>query len=223
MKEESRDERGFVIVEAAVVYPIVIIALVLVMALSEMYYQRAKIEALTLSFAQQAAAELGDSLDFEVYDDGEIVAVDGAKSRDLYRYLLGTNNDFAGVETRVKAAITNAFTNNDVGLFGPAPELGAVSVEYRRNFTYEELYVSVDYSYTLSMFSQNLVDGSFYSFDFNASAELPVLQSGEFIRNFDLANDTLKSIDGATGVIGLTESFSQEVCTFVEFFKLGSC
>ena len=223
VKEESADERGLVIVEAAFIYPIVIVALVLVMAMSEMYYQRANIEALTLSFTQQAAGELGDTLDFQISDSGDAVQVNQGSSRDLYRYLLGTNNDFADVETRVNSAITGAFTNNDIGLFGPAPTLDSVSVEYRRNFTYEELHVSVDYSYRLSMFSQNLVGSSFFGFDFNASAELPVLQSGEFIRNFDLANDTLKSVDNELGISGLTETFSEEVCRFVAFFNLGSC
>ncbi|SNT08648.1 hypothetical protein SAMN06309944_2028 [Micrococcales bacterium KH10] len=222
-REESKSERGLVIVEAAFIYPLVFILLVLVMSMSEMYYQRARVESLTLSYAQQAAAEMSDSMDYDVAGDGESVRVSGQQDRALYRYILGSHNDFATVEGKVESAVTRAFDENDIGFFGPAPTLDSVSVTYGRHFTYEELKVSVDYGYRLPFLGKQVAGGGPFSFEFNASAELPVLQSAEFVRNFDLANDMVVSFEKGTGTFALIENAGTEVCRFLSFVGLADC
>ncbi|MDR1299198.1 MAG: pilus assembly protein [Oscillospiraceae bacterium] len=181
-------ERGFVAIEAAMVFPVLFLVVFFLLFLGNAYYSKCKAEAAARRVAIAGAAYFADS---------ELP----------YRYLTGA--DLAdGAAGDMLSEATGAI---GTGLFsGMDPKLLEYDIELDNMFICAA--VSVDLTYSIPIPVRLFgADGAF-SMRVSVRAEAPVPDAPEFIRNINMAedyilqtgaDDKLKvAFDGARRLIG---------------------
>lgn len=90
MKKRMRDDRGALIVEATIVFPVCLIVILMLLYLGNVYYQKSRIEAIVVEAALDGAAYCADPL-LRAIQNSDVGQVPGLGTVDYepYRYLGG--------------------------------------------------------------------------------------------------------------------------------------
>ncbi len=212
MKEEMRDERGAVLVEASIVFPVCLIIILMLLYLGNVYYQKSRIEAIVAEAALDGAAYCADPLLRAIESGGGQVPSLGAADYEPYRYLGGLFGGMDSIEESVSSLITGRIRGLNTGLFsGMKPtgyDTGGLQVEYKSSFIASS--VSVDLEYKIELPIRLLGDRENLSMGFQTHTEVPVGDTPEFIRNVNMVDDIFE-------VTGAKEAMAEKIQEFRKF------
>lgn len=185
-KYDFSSERGAVmIVEAALVYPIVIFVVIVFLVLGNMFYQQSRVDSAVLRAAEKMAAYYTDP----TLIDGGIPT--NAENMDVYpyRYLIGD----AGASSAASKFLQEELNSMGSGLFSGMDVNATVKTcEIDNYVVYQTASVQVDY--TIDFFPMELL-GGVTLFKQTVATTTSVSDPAEFIRNVDMILDYAEEND----------------------------
>ncbi|MBD9698785.1 hypothetical protein IGS67_04655 [Flavimobilis sp. GY10621] len=193
---------GMIVVEAVFVYPVVFMVLALVLFLGDIYYQRARVEAIVLDASIRGASQVASASlpKIAINPDTGRGSLDPSEIRnDPYRYIFsgtaGTATDEAlrGTRTLVDELL-NAET---ASFFGLAPKFDGrgATVTYESKIVRGE--VSVEASYGIGVpVHKALIPSGEVRLNLDARATSTVTPMGELVRNIDMMDDLYEASGG---------------------------
>lgn len=214
MKKRMRDDRGALIVEAAIVFPVCLIVILMLLYLGNVYYQKSRIEAIVVEAALDGAAYCADPLLWAIQnsDVGQVPGL-GTVDYEPYRYLGGLFGGMHPIEESVSSLITSRIGSMNTGLFSGMKPTGYgnnLQVEYKSSFIASS--ISVDLEYKIELPIRLLGDRDNLSMKFWTHTEVPVGDTPEFIRNVNMVDDIFE-------VTGAREAMTNKITELRQFVK----
>lgn len=219
MKKKIENERGAVIVEATIVFPVCFIIILMLLYLGNVYYQKSRIEAIVVEATLDGAAYCADPLlrAIENSEDHKVPSL-GSVDYEPYRYVTGLFGGMDDIESSVSSLISSRIGGLSTGLFsGMKPtgyNTGGLEVKYKSWFIASSLSVNLEYQIELPI--RLLGDEKNLAMKFHTHTEVPVGDTTEFIRNVNMVEDILE----ATGVKEkITETIKKFKKSLDDLFK----
>ena len=205
MKRIRMDNRGALIVEASFVFPICLIIVLMLLYLGNVYYQKARIEAIVVEAALDGASYCADPL-LRAIEESEDHSVPELGSVDIepYRYAAGLFGGMSTIEENVVGLIKSRIGKLSTGLFAGMKPTGYDSVVVEYNSCFIASSVSVDMSYKIELPIRFIGQKENLALNFRTHTEVPVGDSPEFIRNVNLVEDLLE-------VTGVKENITDKI------------
>ncbi len=179
-------ENGAVIVEASIVFPIMLFVLLLMLYMGNVYYQQAKLNAIVDIAAVKGAAYCADPM----LDNIEAAGSVPTTNNDIqpYRYLFGVSD----IETKMQKYVTNQYKTAGDGFFG---SMAPSSISCEANFNNSVIMYSftVEATYDIKVPLRFMGTEAPKIVSLSAKATAPVNDNGEFINNLDMALDYYES------------------------------
>lgn len=203
-----KDERGAAtIMEATVVFPVMIVVIVFLLYLGNGMYQMSRVTSAVARYAVDGAAMCTDPYYYDVA--GKDKAPTTISSRiEPYRYMLKTDNShITSIEHTIEEKVKQAVNKHGYFL-GMKPQVTNVDVHYNNQFFYSTFSVEVNYKIKMGV---KLIGQSDYSvINSSAYSEVAVNDPADFIRNTDMVIDYIEGTEkGAKAVSKLTEAFNK--------------
>lgn len=203
-----------VIVEATFVYPVVFLVLILVLVLGDVYYQKARIEAVVIDTALLGSMSASSSA-LQNVDVNEATGVGTMApsqiENDPYRFVFNMGND-SSIDANISKyqdLLTDQIGDGGSSFFGLAPDLSEASVKYTSRFIYGDYLVSAGYDMDVPVATMLIPEGK-QTLQLGASAASTVTSMGELSRNIDLVDDAY-SASGAQGLVDSVENLVGKV------------
>ncbi len=204
----KENEKGMVIVEATIVFPVMFLVIFLMLFTGNAYLQKCRVESYVNQLAIDGAAYCVDPMLDEV-EAGSIPSYDNVDIRP-YRYLIGGMDD---IETDIGTKIENKIRNMSSGLFsGMKPSSVIVNIKYNNGFIYSSFSVDVEYKVCIPV--RLLGASDFIYMNIASHANMPVSDTTEFIRNVDMVEDYLQKY-------GVIEKIQEMINKAKEWFNRG--
>lgn len=189
--KKFKNEKGSLIVEASIVFPVMLLVILFMFFVGNMYLQKCKIDAIVCQGAIEGAAQCADPLLSTVEQEG----IPSCASIDIqpYRYLIGGMD---GIEGDIGDKINEQIGAMGSGLlYGMEPDANAAKVKFNNSFLYATFSVEVEYEITFPI--RLLGQEENVKLDMVSRSEVAVPDSPEFIRNINLVQDYMERT-GAT-------------------------
>lgn len=200
MKKLLKKENGVVIVEAAIVFPIMIFTVLMMIYMGNIYFQQAKLNAIVDMAAIKGAAYCADPMLDNIEKNHSVPK----SNNDIqpYRYLFGLSD----VETRIEKYVSSEFASAGDGFFG---DMKARNVDCEAKFNNNVIMYSftVEATYNIEVPLRFMGTEPPKLVSLSAKATAPVNDNGEFINNLNMALDYYEStglkdkVNSATGKI----------------------
>lgn len=186
MEKCIKSERGMVIVEASIVFPVMFFVIFLMLYAGNAYLQKCRVESYVNHYAIQAAAYCADPM-LDELEKGKIPSLEDADVQP-YRYFFGGMRD---IEANIEKELTDKIKGMSSGLFaGMKPSNITVDAKYNNGFIYSTFSIDVEYKVRIPI---KLLGASDYIYLHVAShADMPVSDTTEFIRNVNMIEDYLQ-------------------------------
>ncbi len=217
---KTKNETGSLIVESAIVFPIMFFLLLFIIYIGNMFYEQAKVENIVLKNAIYGAESIADPFHADMSAEKPSLPTNVKEVHiHPYRYLFGA--DYSAIEQEINDKVENEinsisliFFNNSRANIKGTDNSNKKYAQYNRNFIYSNFVVQVNYEVKFPvrfLFTENPT-----IFTLSARAEVLVNDETEFIRNVDMAYDLLSQskVGQAIGTV-----FSK-VSSFIERFGL---
>ncbi len=199
-----RDDRGYVFVEATIVYPIMFFVIIFLIYMGNMFLLRARIDSAVAHEAIVYANYFANPY-VRYLEDNDYKIENTAKSNDLtnslYRYLYkngkyANSDEVATLEKRI----------GQIGFFNNvSPENIKVSAHGINNYVIYQTY-EVEASYELKFPIKFIFMDDYWVLYMSAREEAPITDQSEFIRNIDMAVDYIERTEKGNKAI---EQFSK--------------
>lgn len=189
MKDQSDiSESGAIIMEAVMIFPMVILTVILILTVGNAYYQRSRVESIIQTKAIEGAVYCADEL-LRIYVETGSVPVDVSKAPEIapYKYIFtgDTRSIVQGTEDEI------------------ATEVGKIGSGYFKGMEVQNFLLKLDYSnfFVAQTVSANAtyhinipikLFGSQFQLECTSHIEVPLSDSPEFIRNVDMVLDYLE-------------------------------
>lgn len=190
--QETNSEDGSIILESAIVFPIVFVVLIFIIYLGNVYYEQARVEKIVMKNAVLGAEAIADVFHNEMEQGG--ISADLGRNLDPYRYLFGGNQ--SQVENEISARVEQEIREGAIGFFNNAKanQIGTdnqngKAAYYKTHLFCSSFVVQVNYEVKLPLQFSFMETPTLFSF--SARAEVTVNDETEFIRNADMALDLL--------------------------------
>lgn len=215
IKGRIKSENGLVIVEAAIVFPVMFFVLFFIIFAGNMYYEQAKIDKIVMVNAIKGAQYVTDPYLSNI-DKGESIPTQSDEMKvEPYRYIF-SGTTIAKIEDElsenVKKEISDGglifFSNSRANVIGSDNEKIA---KYNNYVVYSTFVVQVNYevNFPISFFGATPTAARLSS-----RAEVSVNDAPEFIRNVDMVVDMLDGTSTAKTIKG----FFDKINTFINKF-----
>ena len=201
MRSFFKKNNGEVIVEATIIFPIVILCVFLMVFVGNAYLQKCRVESVVSELAIRGAAQCADPLGKQIAAKGSGSGI-GHYEIEPYRYLLSGISDDGSIErikTDVRNQIDKELKGMSSGLFaGMKPRVDSINVEYNNFFVYSTFTTEVKCSIPIPMKLPGMTKK--FSIKVLCRYDVPVSDTPEFIRNINMVDDYLESY-GVTGAV----------------------
>lgn len=197
--------------EASIVFPVCLVIIILLLYLGNVYYQKARIEAIVVEAVLDGAAYSADPL-LKVVEETHSVPELGTTDYKPYRYVFGAFGGMGDIEQGVRNLISERIGNLNSGLYKGMKPTGYnsnLNVKYNASFIASSLSVDLEYKIELPM--RLLGDTERLSMKFKTHTEVPVSDTPEFIRNVNLVDDLLE-------VTGIKADIKEKIKELKDFF-----
>lgn len=182
--DSRSDERGLVIIEATIVFPVMFLVIFFMIFWGNAFYTKSKAEAITRRIAVAGAAYCADVTLPEVSAGG--AAGFSVRSVQPYRYITGI--DLSG--SVIGDALSKEVAAIGTGMFsGMAPRSPDYSVKFENMLICAS--VTVDLAYTVSIPIRLPGMEELLAMRVSARARAPVPDAPEMIRNINMVEDYL--------------------------------
>lgn len=206
MKNFKESERGMVIVEATIVFPVMFLVIFLMLFTGNAYLQKCRVDSYVNQLAIEGASYCADPMLDEV-EGGSIPSYDNVDIRP-YRYLIGGMDD---IEAEIDADVERKIRNMSSGLFsGMKPSSVIVNTKYNNGFIYSTFSVDVEYKIQIPV--RLLGASDFIYMNISSHADMPVSDTTEFIRNVNMVEDYMQKY-------GVTEKIEEMINKAKEWFN----
>jgi hypothetical protein len=199
-KKRLRENRGYLIMESAFVYPIMFFILMFLIYMGNMFYLKAKVDAIVTQEAQTYAEKFADP-NLESFSSSIPTSTSGDTevTSELYRYIDVFNLSDYGVATSSEKQDLKSRLQ-DTGFFsGMAPSnIKVVTHQVHNYIIYQTYEVSVDYEFKFPI--KFIFQDDYTVLDMSVTEEAPIVDTPEFIRNVDMAVDYLQQSEKASEV-----------------------
>ena len=185
---KKREESGTVIMEAVMIFPMVILTIILLLTVGNGYYQRSRVEAIVQTDIINACATSADELlRYTVEHNAVPQQVQDAPEFTPYKYLFAreTTSLVGGAADATRKKIQKLGTGYFKGM--EVKNLN-VTFDYKNYFITQSVKADVTYDINLpiSLFGIN------FKMQCSSHIEVAVSDSPEFIRNVDMVIDYLE-------------------------------
>lgn len=194
----KKEDGAVQIVEAAVVFPIAIFVVILFIFLGNLFYQQAKVDAISV----RAAEYLGRVYTHPLLRDGSTLPTDSSQiDVQPYRYLFGSEN----AESKAQEFINRELGKAGTGLFSGMDIRGNIKHCEIKNYVVYQI-TTVEIEYTVNLIPLKLF-GGISIIKSSCATSTCASDPAEFIRNVDMILDYSESS-------GLTEKIKNTVSQF---------
>jgi len=203
-----KEEKGLLIVEATIVFPIIFFVIMFLFFAGNMFWQKSRIESIVSRMTIDGAVYCGDSglpdiiCSYNYGGKTDIIPSLGAMNINLYDIVSGKEDVEIYIDERIKSQIEKL----DSGFFyGMVPRLESVSfAEYERSFIHASFKVAV--SYRIYMPFRVWGQSENMSIRLTTMMEYPVMDTVEFIRNINMIEDYYENSGLESNITELVES-----------------
>lgn len=183
-----KDQTGYLVVEASIVYPVMFFVLFFLIFYGNVFYQKSQIDDLVTKCAIRGAQYCADPILVQMEENGGVVP-DKVDVKP-YRYILGGMSE---VENMISDRVKSGMASESSFFTGMQPVIknGNSKIASFNNYVlYSTFSVEVEYQITfpirfLGKKTPTIITNS-------SRADIPVVDSAEFIRNTDMAVDFLE-------------------------------
>lgn len=211
--EELKNDKGLVIVEATIVFPVMFFVLFFIIFIGNMYFEQAKVDEIVLRYATKGAEYVADPFQYDMEKTHAVPTDVNALDIEPYRYILGsiTNGSISAVEDRISQEVTNAINDNSLIFFSnsKANMVGSDNSKiatFKNYVIYSTFVVQVNYEIKFPI--RFLGNASPTIVKLSSRAEVPVSDSPEFIRNVDMVVDLLDGTSTGDTIKGIFEKIN---------------
>lgn len=217
--EKMKNERGVLIVEAAIVFPVMFFILLFIIFIGNLFYEQARIDDIVMRYAIRGAQCVADPFLDEMYQGQSVPTDPGAVELEPYRYIFGFTKDssISQIENMLTKKIQEEINSSSLIFFENtggkylSSENGKIC-EFKNHFLYSTFVVQVNYEVQIPISFMNASKPTILRM--SSRAEVPVSDTDEFVRNIDMAVDLI-----AETKIGQTiESVFKKVGDFINSF-----
>lgn len=186
MKKIVKDDSGLLIVEASIVFPIMLFVILMMLYMGNVYYQQAKLNAVVDMAAVKGAAYCADPMLDDIENTGSVPKA--YNDIQPYRYLFGVSD----VESKMQNYVTEQYGTAGDGFFGSmAPTSVTCDAKFNNSVVMYSFTVEATYDIKVPLRFMGTEAPTIVSL--SAKATAPVNDNGEFINNLDMALDYYES------------------------------
>lgn len=192
------NEKGAIIVEATIVFPVMFFVLLFIIFIGNIYYEQAKVDEIVLKYAVKGAECVADPFLYDIENGGGLPKkMSDVKDIEPYRFILGsiTDGSVSAIEDKISQDIKDEINDTSLVFFGnsKANILGSDNdkIATFNNYVIYSTFV-VQVNYEIKMPIAFLGDDYPTVVKMSSRAEVPVSDAPEFIRNVDMAVDILE-------------------------------
>lgn len=188
--ERIKSEKGMLIVEATIVFPVMFLVIFLMIFLGNAYFQKARIESIVYKLALDGAAYCADPMLKTIEESGAVPALDSVDIAP-YRYFIGGMDS---VETDIENKVIRCLDKMSTGLFsGMKPtgyRTGGLDVNFNNRFFSSSF--SIDLQYKIELPIRLLGQEDNFALHLSSHTEVPVSDTTEFMRNVNMVEDYME-------------------------------
>lgn len=218
---KTKNDRGVVIVEAAIVFPVMFFILLFIIFIGNLFYEQARVDDIVMRYAIKGAQCVTDPFLYDMYaSDGASVPKDpGSLILEPYRYVLSfsENGCIGTVEKNLSTELKNEINSGSLVFFDNTGGKYLSSENdqpctFKNHFLYSSFVVQVTYQVKIPISFMDTSSPTILKM--SSRAEVPVGDTDEFIRNIDMAVDLLER----TSLGEKIESVFDKVTSFINKF-----
>lgn len=219
--EQLKSNNGMLVVESAIVFPVMFFVLFFIIFIGNLYYEQARIDDIVMRYAIEGAQCVADPFLYDMKNEG--VAPSDVKDLTLepYRYILGsfTSGSISEVEDKLSNEVKDEIGKSSLIFFqnSNANYVGTDNkkIAYFKNYVLYSTFV-VQVNYEVKFPIRFLDDDRLSIAKMSARAEVPVSDTDEFIRNVDMAVDLLAETKAGETIKGIFEKIGSFINSFAE-------
>ena len=213
IKNAILSNKGVLIVESAIVFPVMFFVLLFIIFIGNLYYEQARVDDIVMRYAIKGAQCVADPFLYDLEAENAVPSDVDTLHLEPYRYILGgfADGTISAVEDKLSNDIKNEVNQSKLIFFSNSKSKYISSdnedVAYFKNYVLYSTFV-VQVNYEIKFPIRFLNDERLSVAKMSARAEVPVSDTDEFIRNVDMAidllektkaGDTIKSIFAKVG------------------------
>lgn len=211
MKHFWKRERGEVIVEATIIFPIMFLVVFLMLYAGNAYFQKSRIEAVVTEMAYYGSAQCADPLLKQVQENKKVPGFNANYDIQPYRYIVG---NMGKIEQDVEKQIQNKISKMGTGLFNHMkPNTSYLDAKFNNAYIYSTFSVEVHYKIPFPIRLMGMKDN--FSMEVSSRCDVPVSDVPEFIRNVDMIEDWMEASEEGQKLIQKTQDALSKIDKYV--------
>ena len=216
IRQKIKNEKGLVIVEAAIVFPVMFFVLFFILFIGNMYYEQAKVDSIVLTYATKGAQYVADPLLRDMDVDKKVPTNVCDTDVNPYRYITGGIFDgvISDIERQVSSEVKEKISNGSLIFFGneKTKVLNNDIATFKNYVLYSTFVVQVDYEIKFPI--RFLGESSPTIMKLSSRAEVAVNDVPEFIRNVDMVVDLVEDTGVGKGVANMFKKINSFIDEF---------
>lgn len=197
MLEQLKQDKGAVLlIEAAFVFPMVVIIVLIMVMLGNAEYQKTRVTRVVMSFTMDAAEMAANPMLESVIEDGAIPTVENAPEIEPYRYLFSTFG-VGEIETQISNLTNDLYDEieglTSVGFKSMEPTNIDIQVEYEPGVLMSTIVVQCNFSIEFPI--RMLFADENFTVDYAVRTEQCVGDPAEFVRNVGMVKDYAERVE----------------------------
>ncbi len=206
---KNRNEKGAVIVEASIVFPVMFLVIFFLIYAGNIFLQKSHVEAIANRYAMEGAAYCADPM------LSKAGSISSASGWEVYPYRAFNGAGTGDMEGTIEGKIESAVSKMGAGLFaGMKPYSCNANADYHNGIIYATF--TVDVSYKIKMPIRLLGDKDPVQLDLSTHTSVPVSDTPELIRNIEMIKDYAESSEA---VQNMMDKINQAVSKAKEWFS----
>lgn len=192
--QNKKSEKGSLVIEATVVFPVTFLVLFFLLFLGNMYYQRSLAQSIMTREAIKAAAAYSNPMVDTYISTGAIPACNDQNDFRPYRYIFPSS-----IAEDIKGNIEDSINNMGTGLFsGMGAQTPVAEVEFNSYGVYAT--AKVDMTYKITMPIKLLGQDNPFTIRFDEYIEISAMEGSEMVRNVTMVIDIMETFGASIDI-----------------------
>jgi len=219
IKDRIKNENGMVIVEAAIVFPVMFFVLFFIIFIGNMYYEQAKVDNIVLTYANKGAQYVADPSLYNMDHGGNVPTDVNGLDIEPYRYIIGSisNGTVSDIENKLSEQVKKEINNGGLIFFsnGKTNVIGSDNSKiatFKNYVVYSTFVVQVNYEVKFPIRFLGAENPTIAKL--SSRAEVSVNDAPEFIRNVDMVVDLLDGTKTSDNIKGIFDKINEFIKKF---------
>lgn len=215
------DTKGVLIVEAAIVFPVMFFILLFIIFIGNLFYEQARVDDIVMRYAIMGAQCAADPFLDDMYKSNGTSVPHDPKSVTLepYRYVMNfsESSSISEIETMLSKKVQEEINTGSLVFFDGVGTKYLSSenkkiCEFQNHILYSTFVVQVNYEVQIPISYMDMSQPTIMRL--KSRAEVPVSDTDEFIRNVDMAMDLLEETKAGQTIAGIFEKVTGFISNF---------